>query len=335
MLPNINSISDNRFSIEDLQYLVKDELKSTDLIIDQSLASDIPLIETIAKHIIYAGGKRIRPLLTLIAAKTFNPQTPPEAFYLATAVEFIHTATLLHDDVVDDSDLRRGLITAHKIWGNSAGILVGDYLFARAFELMVKTNNTTILQILSQTSAKIAAGEVLQLMHSHSFDVSEKVALSIIGAKTAELFAAACQTGALAGSARPEQAQALYEYGYALGMVFQITDDILDYTSALNRGKNLGDDFGEGKITLPLIYAYQNANQADKDLFVQVFSELSNAPAHFSTILNLIEQNNGFKAAYATATQFAEKALKNLCFINSPLIPSLENLIHFCLGREA
>ena len=335
MSPNINSISETKFSIEDLQYLVKDELKSTDLIIDQSLESDIPLIETIAKHIIYAGGKRIRPLLSLIAAKTFNAHTPREAFYLATAVEFIHTATLLHDDVVDDSALRRGLATAHKIWGNSASILVGDYLFARAFELMVKTNNPPILEILSKTSAKIAAGEVLQLMHSHSFEIGEKVALNIMGAKTAELFAAACQTGALAGGATPEQAQSLYQYGYALGMVFQITDDILDYTSALNRGKNLGDDFSEGKITLPLIYAYQKANDTDKSHFTQLFLEPNKAPAHFPLILKLIEQNDGFKAAYTTANQFAEQALQNLHFIHSPLVLSLQKLIHFCLERDA
>jgi octaprenyl-diphosphate synthase len=330
----LNSISNNTFSIEDLQCLVKNELIGVDQIIDQSLKSDISLIESIAKHIIYAGGKRIRPLLSLIAAKTFNPDIQRETLYLATAVEFIHTATLLHDDVIDDSNLRRGLETAHKIWGNSASILVGDYLFARAFELMVKTNNLTILNILSQTSAKIAAGEVLQLLHNQSFEIDEKTALDIIGAKTAELFAAACQTGALAGGADTNQTQILHRYGYALGMAFQITDDILDYTSALNRGKNLGDDFSERKITLPVIYAYHNASIIDKNRLTLLFAETNDSSDDFSIALEIIQQNGGFDTAYAAARQFAEQALESLKFINSPLTHSLENLITFCLERK-
>lgn len=335
MSPNLNIISDRKFSIEDLQSLVKGDLKDVDAIIHQSLQSDIELIETIAKHIIYAGGKRIRPLLTLICAKIFVPVIPSQAKYLATAVEFIHTATLLHDDVVDDSDLRRGLKTAHKIWGNSASILVGDYLFARAFELMVKTNNFKILEILSCTSAKIAAGEVLQLTHSHSLDIKESVALEIIGAKTAELFAAACQTGAIAGGADAAQARILYQYGYALGMVFQITDDILDYTSvAVDRGKNLGDDFSEGKMTLPLIYAYHVATPEDKACLQGIFSKNSYSVDDFHTVLKLIRSYDGFTAAHTTARNFAMAALEDLRLISSPLTYHLENLITYCLERQ-
>lgn len=335
MSPNLSNISDNKFSIEDLQFLVKDELMDVDAIIDQSLQSDIQLIETIAKHIIYAGGKRIRPLLSLICAKIFTSSVSKEARYLATAVEFIHTATLLHDDVVDDSDLRRGVKAAHKVWGNPASILVGDYLFARAFELMVKTNSLNILEILSKTSAKIAAGEVLQLTHSHSLDIGESIALEIIGAKTAELFAAACQTGALAGGGSTEQARILYQYGYALGMVFQITDDILDYTSAANRGKNLGDDFCEGKITLPLIYAYHQATPEDKARFNEVFSNSHNSQEDFHIVLELIQHYGGFKTAYATAEHFAICAVNDLRFLSSPLISNLKDLITYCLERQA
>lgn len=335
MSPNLSNTSNNKFSIEDLQSLVKDELMDMDAIINQSLQSDIQLIETIAKHIIYAGGKRIRPLLSLICAKIFTSSIPKEAKYLATAVEFIHTATLLHDDVVDDSDLRRGLKAAHKIWGNPASILVGDYLFARAFELMVKTNNLDILAILSQTSAKIAAGEVLQLTHSHSLNIEESIALEIIGAKTAELFAAACQTGALAGGASTEQARILYQYGYALGMVFQIKDDILDYTGAANRGKNLGDDFCEGKITLPLIHAYHLATPEDKRRFNEILSSSHPSPADFHTVLDLIHYYDGFKKAYAKAEHFAESALNDLRFLSSPFIKSLKDLIMYCLERQA
>ncbi|WP_052046027.1 polyprenyl synthetase family protein [Candidatus Paracaedibacter symbiosus] len=335
MSPNLSNISDNKFSIEDLQSLVKSELIGVDTIIDHSLHSDIQLIEGIAKHIIYAGGKRIRPLLSLISAKIFNTTVPSEALYLATAVEFIHTATLLHDDVVDDSDLRRGLQTAHQIWGNSASILVGDYLFAKAFELMVKTGDLAILDILSQTSAKIAAGEVLQLTHSHSLNIDETIALDIIGAKTAELFAAACQTGALTGGANSEQAKILYQYGYALGMVFQITDDILDYTSAANRGKNLGDDFSEGKITLPLIYAYHKANAHDQKRFTDLLTTADNCEADFKIALDLIQTYGGFDTAYTAAKRFADEALNDLRFITSPLVHPLKNLIEFCLERQA
>lgn len=335
MSPNLNIISDNKFSMESLQSLVKGELRDVDTIIDQSLQSDIELIETIAKHIIYAGGKRIRPLLSLVCAKIFTPVIPDEAKYLATAVEFIHTATLLHDDVVDDSDLRRGLKAAHKVWGNSASILVGDYLFARAFELMVRTNSLEILEILSRTSAKIAAGEVLQLTHSHSLDIKESIALEIIGAKTAELFAAACQTGALAGGANTEQARILYQYGYALGMVFQITDDILDYTSAVNRGKNLGDDFEEGKITLPLIYAYNLASSQDKTRFNEIFSNPYHSQEDFHTVLELIHHYDGFKIACTTAKHFATNALSDLRFLSSSLTHSLKDLINYCLERQA
>lgn len=336
MSPNLSIISDRKFSIEDLQSLVKDDLMDVDTIINQSLQSDIELIETIAKHIIYAGGKRIRPLLSLICAKIFAPAIPLKAKYLATAVEFIHTATLLHDDVVDDSELRRGSRTAHKIWGNSASILVGDYLFARAFELMVKTNNLTILEILSRTSAKIAAGEVLQLTHSHSLDIRESIALEIIGAKTAELFAAACQTGAIAGGATAEQARILYQYGYALGMAFQITDDILDYTSIANsRGKNSGDDFSEGKITLPLIYAYQQANLEDKAYLREIFSTPLNSIENFQSALNMIQSYDGFKIAHTTAKNFATTAMNDLRFISSPLTKNLKDLITYCLERQA
>lgn len=330
----LNSIPDNKFSIEDLQSLVKEDFKEMDKILRLSLKSDISLIEKVATHIIYAGGKRIRPLLCLLGAKIFHPSPLPNALYLATAIEFIHTATLLHDDVVDDSHLRRGQPAAHKMWGNSASILVGDYLFARAFELMVKTGNPLILQILSQASARIAAGEVLQLMHSHSIDITESIALKIIGAKTAELFAAACQAGALAGGAPSSQAEALRQYGYALGMVFQITDDILDYTSASSRGKNLGDDLSEGKMTLPLIYAYHHATPSDKSDFARLISESSASSTHFSSILQMIQQYKGFEEARLTANRFAEEALDSLKEIESPFISHLTGLIHFCLTRQ-
>lgn len=335
MSPNLNNIADNKFSIEELQSLIKDEMASVDSLINRVLRSDVQLIENIARHIIYAGGKRLRPMLSLISAKIFSPFVPDEAFYLATAIEFIHTATLLHDDVVDDSDLRRGAKTAHQIWGNSASILVGDYLFAKAFELMVKTNDLAILDILSQTSATIASGEVLQLTHSHDLDIDEATALNIIGAKTAALFAAACKTGALAGKANSEQAQAFYHYGYALGMVFQVTDDILDYTSAANRGKNLGDDFSEGKITLPLIYAFHKASPTDKERFTRLFSATGSSEADFKTVLELINTYGGFDAAYNTAKRFANDALNALTFLKSPLINQFRQLISLCLERRA
>ena len=322
--------------LELLNVHLKPALTKVDDVIGQSLQADVPLIEELAKHLIFAGGKRIRPLLTLASAAIFSQAG--RAIDLAAAVEFIHTATLLHDDVVDDSDLRRGMTAAHKIWGNSASVLVGDFLFARAFQLMVKTNNFEILSILSHTSAQIAAGEVLQLTHAHSLDLSLNVALQIIGAKTAELFAAACQTGAISGGASSEEAHALYQYGYQLGIVFQIIDDILDYTASdPERGKQIGDDFREGKITLPIIFAFQSADDEEKKFLQHVLATNTQELAGFQNAVKLVNKYQGFDKAKQQADQAASQARQALgtLKVKSYVIDQLFRLVDFCMARQS
>ena len=316
-----------------IQTLVADGMRQVDALIDSYLKSDITLIEQIAKHIIYSGGKRLRPSLVILSSLTYGTVTPA-TIALAAAVEFIHTATLLHDDVIDESDLRRGRDSAHKIWGNTAAILVGDYLFARAFELMVKTDSLRVLDILSKASAVITAGEVRQLVESHSLDLTIESCLEIMGAKTAALFGAACQAGALVAGATEAQAQSMYTYGYNLGLIFQITDDILDYCSTdTSRGKIPGDDFREGKITLPLVYAYQNASSEDQDLITRTFVDFDQCAGDFEAVRAMIDRNQGFEKSQKLAEGLAHQTKSEISFIakNQDVI---YGLLDECLTRE-
>lgn len=296
----------------DINALFEKELNAVNAVIDDRLKSKIPLIDTIAKHLIFAGGKRLRPCLTLACAGLFGPQTP-SVYALAAAVEFIHTATLLHDDVIDESETRRNLPTAHHVWGNTSSILVGDFLFARAFELMVETKHMDVLQILSQTAAIIAEGEVHQLVEIHNFSIPEDTCLAIIGSKTAQLFGAACQTGALVTGATEVQAKALFSYGYNLGLVFQITDDILDYTATdAKRGKKVGDDFREGKITLPVVYAYQKASESERQFIEQAFQATESTSEQLEQMTDLIKKYGGFEDCFSKALAFQKSALDSL-----------------------
>ncbi len=316
-----------------IQTLVADGMRQVDALIDSYLKSDITLIEQIAKHIIYSGGKRLRPSLVILSSLTYGTVTPA-TIALAAAVEFIHTATLLHDDVIDESDLRRGQDSAHKIWGNTAAILVGDYLFARAFELMVKTDSLRVLDILSKASAVITAGEVRQLVESHSLDLTIESCLEIMGAKTAALFGAACQAGALVAGATEAQAQSMYTYGYNLGLIFQITDDILDYCSTdTSRGKIPGDDFREGKITLPLVYAYQSASSEDQDLITRTFVDFDQCAGDFEAVRAMIDRNQGFEKSQKLAEGLAHQTKSEISFIakNQDVI---YGLLDECLTRE-
>ncbi|RZA13966.1 MAG: octaprenyl-diphosphate synthase, partial [Lysobacteraceae bacterium] len=239
-------------------------MAAMDTLIRQRLASDVVLINQVAEYIIGAGGKRLRPMLLLLAAGALGHRGT-DAHQLAAVVEFIHTSTLLHDDVVDESDLRRGRKTANAVWGNAASVLVGDFLYSRSFQLMVELERMDVQQILADTTNTIAEGEVLQLLHVRNPDTDEAAYLRVIERKTAILFAAATRLGALLAGADPATRQALHEYGLALGYAFQIADDVLDYASdAATMGKNLGDDLAEGKATLPLIHAMQQSNAATR-----------------------------------------------------------------------
>ncbi|MBM3929103.1 MAG: polyprenyl synthetase family protein, partial [Sphingomonadales bacterium] len=261
MTATIHRLGDKRPpSLDPMLALVAHDMNLVNKEILDRMQSDIPLIPELAGHLIAGGGKRMRPMLTLASAKLLGyPGTRHHR--LAAAVEFIHTATLLHDDVVDSSDLRRGRRTANIIWGNPASVLVGDFLFSRSFELMVEDGSLKVLKILSNASAVIAEGEVNQLTAVRKIDLSEERYLDIIGAKTAALFAAACRIAAVVAE-RPESDEAALDaYGRNLGIAFQLVDDAIDYTSdAGTMGKDAGDDFREGKMTLPIILAYARAD---------------------------------------------------------------------------
>ncbi|MFT4179534.1 MAG: polyprenyl synthetase family protein [Thermomonas sp.] len=245
-----------------IQALAAPEMAAVDTLIRQRLASDVVLINQVAEYIIGAGGKRLRPMLLLLAAGALGHRGQ-DAHQLAAVVEFIHTSTLLHDDVVDESDLRRGRKTANAVWGNAASVLVGDFLYSRSFQLMVELERMDVQRILADTTNTIAEGEVLQLLHVRNPDTDEAAYLRVIERKTAILFAAATRLGALLAGADAATQDALHDYGLNLGYAFQIADDVLDYASdAATMGKNLGDDLAEGKMTLPLIHAMAHSDAA-------------------------------------------------------------------------
>lgn len=251
--------------LDNLPYFQKhlpDDLNRVDSVINRAVDSEVVLISQIGQYIISAGGKRLRPILTILAGKALGYDQDP-LYSLAAMVEFIHTSTLLHDDVVDESDLRRGRQTANNMFGNAAAVLVGDFLYTRAFQLMVASNNLRILEVMAEATNIIAEGEVLQLMNIGNIDVTEEEYLHIIEYKTAKLFQAAAQVGAILAGATNLQEQALKNYGTHLGTAFQIIDDVLDYAGDVTTiGKNLGDDLAEGKPTLPLIYLLNQGSPA-------------------------------------------------------------------------
>jgi len=256
----------NTFTLEDLKILTDGDMLRVNQVITDNLASEVVLINQLSQHIILSGGKRLRPMLVILAAKACQYQGEEDAL-LSAVVEFIHTATLLHDDVVDDSDMRRGKQTASTIWGNEAAVLVGDYLYSRAFQMMVRAQSMTIMDLLANTTNTIAQGEVLQLLNVRNPDTSEAKYHEVIYAKTACLFEAASRIGALLGGVSTEQELALQKYGKHLGVAFQLIDDALDYSAkSATLGKNVGDDLAEGKPTLPLIRAMEMGNAEQKAL---------------------------------------------------------------------
>jgi len=247
-------------ALEKINALIGPDMKSVDAVIRQRLHSDVVLVRQVAEYIISSGGKRLRPVLVLLAAGAMGYKGVNH-HELAAVVEFIHTATLLHDDVVDESELRRGRETANNLFGNAASVLVGDFLYSRAFQMMVSVGNMRIMQVLADATNIIAEGEVLQLMNCHDADVDEERYLQVIRYKTAKLFQAAARLGAILGGATPEVEEGLAAYGMHLGTAFQLVDDVLDYSAdEVETGKHLGDDLAEGKPTLPLIYVMQNGS---------------------------------------------------------------------------
>lgn len=301
------------FFLSDIHQLVKADFERVNALIQTSLQTNVELIQTISHHIIYSGGKRLRPLLTLLAARAIGCSNMNH-ITLAVIVEFLHTATLLHDDVVDASTLRRGRDTANAIWGNPASVLVGDFLYSRAFQLMTDLQSLAVYPLLADATNTIAQGEVLQLMHRHNTNTSQEHYMEVIRCKTAALFSAATECGVMVAGGNTAEQKAFKFYGLHLGMAFQMIDDWLDYAvSAKESGKNPGDDLVEGKVTLPLIYAMQNGT-AEQSRFIQETLQegnVNNLPA----ILEILKTTHAEEHVTQIAQKEAELAKTALNFL--------------------
>lgn len=322
-------------SIEALTGLTQDDIQRVNQTIVEHMESPVILIPQVAGHIIGAGGKRLRPMLTLAAARMCGYEGERH-IGLAACVEFIHTATLLHDDVVDDSDLRRGSASANAVWGNKSSVLVGDYLFSRAFELMVKDGNLDVLRILSQASSVIAEGEVLQLITANDTETSEDDYLEVIRSKTAELFAAACEIGPVIAGRPREEWNALRSFGHNIGMAFQLVDDVLDYSARqATLGKSVGDDFRDGKITLPVVLAFRSAGEQERSFWRRTLEDLEQKKGDFRRAVSLLEKSGALLSTMDRAYEFGSKAsnaLENLP--NGDIKSALLEAVDFAIRRN-
>ncbi|TVR82793.1 MAG: polyprenyl synthetase family protein [Rhodospirillales bacterium] len=298
------------------------------------MQSPVAMIPQLAGHVVAAGGKRLRPMLTLASAHLCGYRGRRHVG-LAASVEFIHTATLLHDDVVDDSELRRGLASANAVWGNKASVLVGDFLFSRAFELMVEDGSLDVLRILSRASSVIAEGEVMQLMTANDTGTDQTAYLDVIRAKTAELFAAACEIGAVVADRPAADAAALQRYGSNFGMAFQLVDDVLDYSARqMTLGKTIGDDFREGKITLPVVLAFQRGDEDDRVFWRRTLEDLDQAPGDLDRAMELLKRHNALTDTMAMAREYGERAVAALSTL-PPGAPRqiMGEVVDFCVER--
>jgi octaprenyl-diphosphate synthase len=299
-------------SLDPLSRLLSGELERVNQLIVERMQSPVALIPQLAGHIVASGGKRLRPMLTLGCARLCG-YSGNRHIALAAAVEFIHTATLLHDDVVDASDLRRGRDTANAVWGNKPPVLVGDFLFSRSFELMVADGSLRILEILSRASSVIAEGEVLQLTTTCDTSTSEAAYLAVIEAKTAELFAAASRIGAVMAERPPEEEAALDRFGRNLGIAFQLIDDMLDFSAHQREfGKTVGDDFRDGKVTLPVLIAFARGDEEERAFWRRTIEELDQRPSDLDEAIRLIEQRGALVETLARARGYAAVAINAL-----------------------
>jgi len=319
----------------DLQTRFETDMKAVNAHIIENMQSDVPLIPQLANYLISSGGKRVRPLLTLASTALFEGDMN-RAHRLAAAVEFIHTATLLHDDVVDDSDKRRGQESANALFGNEASVLVGDFLFSRAFQLMTADGSLEVLKILSDASAIIAEGEVKQLSVQNNLETTLEDYFKVIEGKTAALFAAACEVGPIIARKSDNDVKALRDYGHYLGMVFQITDDVLDYDPERSQlGKTIGDDFREGKMTAPIIFAIKNATQDEKLFWQRTIAEKEQNDRDFEKALNILSKYNCLEASKELITQYESAAISSISNLKeSELKQTLISLISFITKRN-
>ncbi|MBT5432676.1 MAG: polyprenyl synthetase family protein [Alphaproteobacteria bacterium] len=327
--------SATRQSFERLRDLVANDLNGVNQVIVDHLQSSVSLIPQLAGHLVASGGKRLRPIMTLTTARMCNYQGQRH-INLAACVEFIHTATLLHDDVVDDSSLRRGSATANAVWGNKPSVLVGDFLFSRSFQLMVSDGSLEVLRILSEASAIIAEGEVDQLLISNDVSTGAEAYMSVIQAKTATLFAAASEIGAVVAERSAEECAALRTYGMSLGIAFQLVDDVLDYSALqADLGKAVGDDFRDGKITLPIVLALQRGDDAERAFWSRTLEDEDQKDGDLEHAMTLLARHNALTDAMAEARKHGEQARRMLAvFPDNAYRAALLELVDFCVDRE-
>ncbi len=328
-----NQINDSYFQLKDS---VEEKLILTEEKIKSKLSSEVQLVQKMTDYHIKTGGKRLRALLTLGSAKLCGYSKGSRDINLAACVELIHSATLMHDDVIDEGTFRRGKETLNKVWDNHASVLIGDYLLSRCFEMMVEDGNLEVLKLLSSTSSKIAQGEVLQLQHKGEVDMLEETYLKIISAKTAELFAAATKVGAILSVVENKEKDALEFYGRNLGLTFQIADDTLDYNAEVKLfGKKIGQDFFEGKITLPIILLFQKLNNDEKKLLSTKFKKELRTKDDFNEIIALINRYKIIKECYQKAQHYINLASNSLSvFKDSEEKNILKRLTSFSLSRN-
>jgi len=326
--------SGSEHAVVRLKALVADDLEQVNEVIIDRMESPVDMIPNLAGHLINSGGKRLRPMLTLASARMCGYDGSAHV-KLAASVEFIHTATLLHDDVIDESDLRRGSPTANTIWGNQASVLVGDFLFSRAFQLMVDADDLKVLGILSNAAAVIAEGEVMQLITANNTATTEDSYLQVITAKTAALFEAACRVGAVIASDDGSQEEALLSYGKNLGIAFQLVDDVLDYSGAQAKlGKSVGDDFREGKVTLPIVLAYRRGDEKDRAFWTRTIEEGEQGDGDLEQAIHLLEKYDALADTIERSRHYGSMARDALgIFPESAHGSALNDIVDFCVNR--
>lgn len=318
---------------EKIKALVADDMQAVDEVIQSRLSSDVVLVNQLSHYIINSGGKRLRPILSLMATRAYGYEGDKH-FTLAAIIEFIHTATLLHDDVVDESELRRGQKTANALFGNAASVLVGDFLYSRAFEMMVDVGSMKVMQILAETTNVIAEGEVMQLMNCRDADTTEQRYLDVIHAKTAKLFEAATRLGAVLCDRNEDEERAMAAYGMHLGTAFQLIDDVLDYSSSSEEmGKNVGDDLAEGKPTLPLIYAMRHGSEAQSELVRKAIE--GGGLDYLEPVMQAIKETGAITYTENTAKLEAEQAIACLAHLpESKYKQALQDLARYSVDRS-
>ncbi len=315
--------------------IIQKDLDKLESSIDDLLSTRVNYIKEIVTYIIKSGGKRVRPVLVMLCSKLCGYRGKKHIPY-AAIIEFIHTATLLHDDVVDNAKTRRGLSTVNTVWGNEPSVLVGDFLYSRSFELMSRDGNTEILKTISQVTTALSEGEILEIVKTADVETSEKDYYEIIGNKTAVLFGAACEIGAILGNRAPVERKSLRNFGYNLGIAFQLMDDVLDYTSINDvLGKRVGTDLKEGKVTLPLIHVLKNSREKDKAYIESVFAKQRITQGDFDRVRKIIEKNGGIAYTMDATRKHLDKAKKHLdIFPASQYKTALLELADYMLNRE-